>query len=120
MHYIYHCGICDDISDKAGCSGTSGVYHTQSEYPGGSPMVDDVLSDLSAVQSVYRLQQEIPEQTFPRTGIHLRLSVISDRPAGTAALYADFGKNNSDICSYGIKDLFDPGLYVHGALCHLL
>ena len=52
--------------------------------------------------------------------IHLRLSVISDRPAGTAALYADFGKNNSDICSYGIKDLFDPGLYVHGALCHLL
>ena len=41
-------------------------------------MVDDVLSDLSAVQSVYRLQQEIPEQTFPRTGIHLRLSVISE------------------------------------------
>ena len=83
-------------------------------------MVDDVLSDLSAVQSVYRLQQEIPEQTFPRTGIHLRLSVISDRPAGTAALYADFGKNNSDICSYGIKDLSYSGLYVHGALCHLL
>ena len=83
-------------------------------------MVDDVLSDLSAVQSVYRLQQEIPEQTFPRTGIHLRLSVISDRPAGTAALYADFGKNNSDLYSYGIKDLSYSGLYVHGALCHLL
>ena len=120
MHYIYHCGICDDISDKAGCSGCSGVYHTQSEYPGGSPMVDDVLSDLSAVQSVYRLQQEILKQTFLRTGIHLWLSVIFDRSAGTAAVYADFGKNNSDLYSYGIKDLSYSGLYVHGALCHLL
>ena len=83
-------------------------------------MVDAVLSDLSAAQSVSRLQQDNPEQTFPRAGIHLRLSVISDRPAGTAALYADFGKNNSDLYSYGIKDLSYSGLYVHGALCHLL
>ena len=57
---------------------------------------------------------------YPRAGIHLRLSVISDRPAGTAAHYADFGKNNSDLYSYGIKDLSYSGLYVHGALCHLL
>ena len=36
-------------------------------------MVDDVLSALSAVQSIRRLQQEILKQTFLRTGIHLWL-----------------------------------------------
>ena len=79
-------------------------------------MVDDVLSDLSAVQSVRRLQQEILKQTFLRTGIHLWLSVIFDRSAGTAAVYADFGKNNSDLYSMGLKTSLIQG-FMSMALC---
>lgn len=79
-------------------------------------MVDDVLSDLSAVQSVYRLQQEIPEQTFPRAGIHLRLSVISDRPAGTAAFMLISEKITVIYVLMGLKTSLIQG-FMSMALC---